>query len=102
MTKKQKSKLLAKAKKYLACPPSGKWKGRPIIVDFAKYNDGFWRGIEAAASFIEEWDAHTNSEYRLSDIVRWKFNIPNFPKRKMRKNKRKYVIVGIWNATSKR
>jgi hypothetical protein len=72
-------------------------RGTQHVIDFSTYNDGFWKGVEAAASFVEEWDSYINHEWRLSDCIRAKFNIPDFPKKKLRKNKRENVIVGVWH-----
>lgn len=69
-----------------------------IVLDFSTFDDGFKkgyrRGIEAAASFVEQFDKYVNHDYLLSECILSKFNIM---KGKPRKNPRKHVIIGIWN-----
>lgn len=68
-----------------------------LVFDFSTYEegrrDGYRQGIEAAASFVEQFDQLVNHDYLLSECILSKFNImPGRPHR----NKRKHVIVGIW------
>lgn len=69
-----------------------------IVLDFSTYDDGFKqgyrKGIEAAASFVEQFDKYVNHDYLLSECILSKFNIM---KGRPRKNPRKHIIVGIWN-----
>lgn len=55
------------------------WNKRSI--DSASYR----RGIEAAASYVEQFDKHVQHDYLLSDCILGKFNM--IGKRKVRKNK---------------
>lgn len=66
-----------------------------IVIDFRKWHEGLADGIEMAAAFVEEFDSYVNHDWRLSDCIRAKFN--KLRKSHMRKNKRKHVIVGVWN-----
>jgi hypothetical protein len=65
-----------------------------IIVNYSTYSEGYRKGIEAAASFVEQFDKYVNHDYLLSECILSKFNVM---KGKPRKNKRTHVIVGIWN-----
>lgn len=56
-----------------------------------KAKSQYQRGIEAAASFVSEWDHYVDHEWRLSDCVLCKHNM--LPKRKLRRNKSDRVGV---------
>lgn len=60
-----------------------KWNKR--MLDSASYR----RGIEAAASFVEQFDKYVSHSYLLSDCILGKFNL--IGKRKIRKNDQRLV-----------
>lgn len=65
-----------------------------LVFDFANFNEGYRKGIEAAAAFVSSFDSCVNHDWLLSECILSKFNIMSG---RPRRNKRKHVIVGIWD-----
>lgn len=69
-----------------------------LVKEYGTYSEGFddgWnKGLEVAAEYISAFDKYVNHDYLLSECLLSKFGAMQ---RKPRKNKRKHVIVGIWN-----
>lgn len=68
----------------------------PIVIDFATYNEGKDTGIKMAAEFLEQFDKYVNHPWRLSDCLLAKFGL--LSRRKVRRNSKKHIIVGVWNS----